>query len=237
MAGWHDKMDIFQRSDSPTETMSSAPHLIDNEYDLVFAGGGTAACITASRLAADFPDLRILVLECGPTTEDKLAHIQPGQYLTHLAPHSKTMQFFESLPSQHVAGRRVVVPSARCIGGGSSTNFMLYNRPSASDFDDWEVEFGNAGWAARDMIPLLEKVGSCASHPRAAVERYNRQRHMRLILPSQPMARMDRSRFPLVGRLWILVWSSSSLVPSLKRIVHLATKVMGLTSPLSIRSS
>ncbi|KAF8917220.1 alcohol oxidase-like protein [Mucidula mucida] len=137
--------------------MSSAPHLIDNEYDLVFAGGGTAACITASRLAADFPDLRILVLECGPTTEDKLAHIQPGQYLTHLAPHSKTMQFFESLPSQHVAGRRVVVPSARCIGGGSSTNFMLYNRPSASDFDDWEVEFGNAGWAARDMIPLLEK--------------------------------------------------------------------------------
>ncbi|KAF9041897.1 alcohol oxidase [Hymenopellis radicata] len=137
--------------------MSSVPHLIDDEYDLVFAGGGTAACITASRLAAAFPDLRILVLECGPTTKDKLEHIQPGQYLTHLAPDSKTMQFFESVPSRHVAGRRVVVPSGRCIGGGSSVNFMLYNRPSASDFDDWEAEFGNAGWSARNMIPLLQK--------------------------------------------------------------------------------
>ncbi len=28
------------------------------------------------------------------------------------------MQFYESKPSEHVAGRAVVVPSGRCIGGG-----------------------------------------------------------------------------------------------------------------------
>ncbi|KAJ7653459.1 GMC oxidoreductase-domain-containing protein [Mycena rosella] len=133
------------------------PHQIHTEYDLVFAGGGTAACIIASRLAVAFPDLSILVLERGPTTESKMEHIQPGQFLTHLAPESKTMQFYTSTPSEHVAGRSVVVPTGRCIGGGSSVNFMVYNRPSTSDFDAWEKEFGNAGWSANDMIPMLQK--------------------------------------------------------------------------------
>ncbi len=35
---------------------------------------------------------------------------------------------------------------------------MLYSRPVASDFDDWEKEYSNVGWGAKDMIPLLEKV-------------------------------------------------------------------------------
>ncbi|KAJ7436330.1 GMC oxidoreductase-domain-containing protein [Mycena latifolia] len=135
----------------------TSPHSIEAEYDLIFAGGGTAACITASRLAAAFPDLTILVLEGGPTTKDKKEHIQPGQYITHLAPTSKTMQFYKSAASDHAAGRSVVVASGRCVGGGSSVNFMLYNRPAASDFDDWETEFGNVGWSSKDLILMLQK--------------------------------------------------------------------------------
>ncbi|KAJ7484627.1 glucose-methanol-choline oxidoreductase [Mycena latifolia] len=135
-----------------------APHLVQAEYDLIFAGGGTAACIIASRLATALPNLSILILESGPTTKDKKEHIQPGQYMSHLAPMSKAMQFYTSTASEHLGGRCVVVPSGRCIGGGSSVNWMVYNRPAASDFDDWEKDFGNAGWSAKDMIPMLEKV-------------------------------------------------------------------------------
>lgn len=36
---------------------------------------------------------------------------------------------------------------------------MLYNRPAASDFDDWEKDYHNPGWSSKDLIPLLEKVG------------------------------------------------------------------------------
>ncbi|KAJ7484630.1 GMC oxidoreductase-domain-containing protein [Mycena latifolia] len=136
---------------------TTAPHLVHAEYDLIFAGGGTAACIIASRLATALPNLSILVLESGPTTKDKKEHIQPGQYLSHLAPTSKTMQFYASRPSEYLGGRSVIVPSGRCIGGGSSVNWMMYNRPAASDFDDWEKTFGNVGWSAKDMIPMLEK--------------------------------------------------------------------------------
>ncbi|KAJ6556748.1 GMC oxidoreductase-domain-containing protein [Mycena vulgaris] len=67
------------------------------------------------------------------------------------------MKFYTSTPSEHVGGRSVIVPSARCIEGGSSVNFMIYNRPSAPDFDDWENEFDNPGWGAKDMIPMLQK--------------------------------------------------------------------------------
>ncbi|KAF8171077.1 GMC oxidoreductase-domain-containing protein [Mycena galopus ATCC 62051] len=135
----------------------TSPHSIEAEYDLVFAGGGTAACVIACRLATAFPDLKILVLECGPTTKGKKEHIQPGQFITHLTPTSHSMQFYPSKPSEHLAGRSLVVPSGRCIGGASSINFMVYNNPAASDFDDWENEFGNVGWSSKELIPMLQK--------------------------------------------------------------------------------
>ncbi|KAJ7039912.1 GMC oxidoreductase-domain-containing protein [Mycena alexandri] len=144
----------------------TAPHTIEAEYDLIFAGGGTAACLTAGRLATAFPALSILVLESGPTTKDKKEHIQAGQYITHLAPTSKTMQFTIAKPSEHLAGRSAIVPSGHCVGGGSSVNFMLYNRPAASDFDAWETDFGNAGWSSKDLIPLLQKAETYEIDPK-----------------------------------------------------------------------
>ncbi|KAF7299985.1 hypothetical protein MKEN_01320600 [Mycena kentingensis (nom. inval.)] len=135
----------------------TTPHKIDTEYDLVFAGGGTTAIITATRLAAAFPALKILVLESGPTTEGRAEHTIPGNYVTHLAPDSKTMQSYTSEATPDLLGRALPVASARCIGGGSSLNFMLYNRPAPSDFDNWETEFGNVGWSSKDLVPLLKK--------------------------------------------------------------------------------
>ncbi|KAJ7738319.1 GMC oxidoreductase-domain-containing protein [Mycena metata] len=40
----------------------TTPHTIQAEYDLIFAGGGTAACLTAGRLATAFPNLSILIM-------------------------------------------------------------------------------------------------------------------------------------------------------------------------------
>lgn len=80
--------------------------------------GGAAAGITASRLAAASPKLKILVLEAGPTTFEKLEHIQPARYFSHLAPFSTTEQFYTSPPSDHVDGRSITVPSGKVLGGG-----------------------------------------------------------------------------------------------------------------------
>lgn len=36
------------------------------DMDIIFAGGGTAACVAAGRLAKANPDLKILLIEGGP---------------------------------------------------------------------------------------------------------------------------------------------------------------------------
>ncbi|KAF7329319.1 GMC oxidoreductase [Mycena kentingensis (nom. inval.)] len=121
---------------------SPPPHTIQPNavYDVVFAGGGTAACITASRLAQ----------------ADQPAHVQPAQCFTHLAPTSRTLEFTVARPASALGGRALVLPAGRCVGGASSINFMMYNRPMAVDFDEWE-RCGNAGWGAEEMVPLLKK--------------------------------------------------------------------------------
>ncbi|KAG1904334.1 uncharacterized protein F5891DRAFT_1184545 [Suillus fuscotomentosus] len=49
-------------------------HPILSEFDIVFAGGGTTACVVAGRLAAYDPSLRILILEAGQHTLNKPIH-------------------------------------------------------------------------------------------------------------------------------------------------------------------
>ncbi|KAJ3475836.1 hypothetical protein NLI96_g11572 [Meripilus lineatus] len=127
------------------------------EYDIIFAGGGTSACVAAGRLAAADPSLKILILEAGPSTYEDLAHLQPGRYLSHLAPDTKTVFFNVAKPSAHLGGRSAIVPTGQCLGGGSSINFLMYTRPSLSDYDDWEMKYHNLGWGSKDLLPLIQK--------------------------------------------------------------------------------
>ncbi|KAJ7096512.1 glucose-methanol-choline oxidoreductase, partial [Mycena belliarum] len=119
--------------------------------------GGASGCLIAGRLAAADPSLRILILEAGEHTQGLAAHTQPARYHSHLGPTSTTVAFNVSKPSEHIGGRALVIPSARCLGGGSSVNFTMYTRAAASDYDDWETVHGNPGWGSKDLIPLLKK--------------------------------------------------------------------------------
>ncbi|KAH9053394.1 alcohol oxidase-like protein [Lactarius vividus] len=136
----------------------STPTAINEEYDIVIAGGGTAACVIASRLASADADLRILLLEAGPATYNDPAHTQPLNFLTHLAPGSRTSRAHVSQQSVALGGRTTTVPCGQCLGGGGSINFMMYTRPSASDYDDWETVYQNPGWGSKDLIPYLRKI-------------------------------------------------------------------------------
>ncbi|PFH48754.1 GMC oxidoreductase [Amanita thiersii Skay4041] len=129
----------------------------DTVYDIIFAGGGAAACVTAGRLAAADPSLKILIIEAGPHIRDVPDHVQPALYFRNLARAADTFSLHLSQPSQSLGGRGVVVPSGRCLGGGSGINFIMYTRAAASDYDDWEAKYKNPGWGSKDLIPLLKK--------------------------------------------------------------------------------
>jgi choline dehydrogenase-like flavoprotein len=60
------------------------------DVDIIFAGGGTAACVAAGRLAKGNPDLKILLVEGGRTNFQDPTVTNPAVYLSHLAPDSKT---------------------------------------------------------------------------------------------------------------------------------------------------
>lgn len=60
------------------------------DVDIIFAGGGTAACVAAGRLAKANPDLTILLVEGGRNNFNDPTVVNPAVYLSHLIPDSKT---------------------------------------------------------------------------------------------------------------------------------------------------
>ncbi|KAI3331046.1 GMC oxidoreductase [Ustulina deusta] len=124
------------------------------EVDVIIAGGGTAGCIVAGRLAEADPSLSILVIECGPDNYNNPAVVTPAMFLTHLAPGSKTALFYQAKKSDSLAGRAVIVPCGGTLGGGSSINFMMYTRAQRDDFDAWKMP----GWTADEIYPFLKKL-------------------------------------------------------------------------------
>ena len=84
--------------------------------------GGTAACVVAARLAAADVNLRILLLEAGPTTYNDPAHTEPLNYASHYAPGSRTVRSHVTQPSAALGGRTTMVLCGQCFGGGGSVN-------------------------------------------------------------------------------------------------------------------
>ncbi|KAK2460295.1 hypothetical protein APHAL10511_007684 [Amanita phalloides] len=131
---------------------------LTSSFDIIFAGGGATACITAGRLAAADSSLKILIIEDGPETRDIPAHVQPARCYGNLQnPASGIFHLNQGQKSEALGGRAPIVLSGRCLGGGSCVNLMLYNRAAASDYDDWERKYKNPGWGSADLIPLLQK--------------------------------------------------------------------------------
>ncbi|KAI2464627.1 GMC oxidoreductase-domain-containing protein [Annulohypoxylon bovei var. microspora] len=124
-----------------------------NEVDVIIAGGGTAACVVAARLADADPKLSILLIESGPNNETPTIKY-PALFMLHLAPDSKTNVFHMIKKSPGVADRMLMLATGSVLGGGSSTNMMMYSRAQRSDWDSWNT----LGWSANDMVPYLRKL-------------------------------------------------------------------------------
>ncbi|RYP04331.1 hypothetical protein DL764_004524 [Monosporascus ibericus] len=109
------------------------------EVDVIIAGGGTAGCIVAARLADADPNLSILVIEGGPNNHNVPTVVVPMFFLTHLMPGNKMALFYQGKKEKQLADREVIVPSGSVLGGGSSINLTMYARPQRVDFDSWKT--------------------------------------------------------------------------------------------------
>ncbi|PSK46483.1 Long-chain-alcohol oxidase FAO3 [Elsinoe australis] len=126
---------------------------IPDEVDIIVCGGGSCGCVVAGRLANLDHNLHVLLIEGGASNLNDPWVYRPGIYPKNMQLDSKTASFYYSRPSEFLSGRRAIVPCAHILGGGSSINFMMYTRASASDYDDFLAK----GWTTKELIPLMKK--------------------------------------------------------------------------------
>ena len=126
---------------------------MEDSFDYVIVGAGSAGCVLANRLSED-EATRVLLLEAGGS--DRSIFIQMPTALSIPMNMPRYNWGFETEPEPFMNGRRLNCPRGKVLGGSSSINGMVYVRGHARDFDEWEAR-GATGWGYRNCLPYFRK--------------------------------------------------------------------------------
>jgi choline dehydrogenase len=122
-------------------------------YDYVIVGAGSAGCLLANRLSAD-GRTRVLLLEAGGSDRHFWIHLPVGYFRTIFD--TRFSRLFDTVPSEGTAGRNIIWPRGRVLGGSSSINGLIFIRGQHEDFDGWE-RAGATGWGYRALLPHFKR--------------------------------------------------------------------------------
>ena len=123
-------------------------------FDYIIVGGGTAACVLASRLTED-SSIRVLMIEAGsePTSPWIKMPLAMGKLFTH-----PTLNWgLYTQPEAKLNNRTIFWPRGKVLGGCSSINGSAYVRGQKEDYDGWRA-LGNIGWGWSDVLPYFQKL-------------------------------------------------------------------------------
>ena len=121
-------------------------------YDFIIIGAGSAGSVLANRLSAS--GATVCLLEAGGADRNPFIHMPAGFIKTLSNPRLNWL--YQTEPSDGTAGRSIVPPRGKVIGGSSSINGHIYNRGQRMDFDSW-AQMGNRGWGFADVLPYFRR--------------------------------------------------------------------------------
>ena len=126
---------------------------MNNGYDYIIVGAGSAGCVLANRLTED-SGATVLLLEAGPADRHPYISIPLGMGRMH----DKAMfdWGYETEPEPNLNNRRIEAMRGKVLGGSSSINVMAYTRGNRGDYDRW-AQKGARGWSYADVLPYFNR--------------------------------------------------------------------------------
>ena len=134
---------------------------MDERYDYIVVGAGSAGCIVAARLSED-PSVRVLLVEAGGT--DRLPIIAMPGALPFVYQNKYIQWGHQSGPEPELNGKMIDEKAGRILGGTSSINAMIFNRGNPMDYDGW-ADDGLKTWDFAHCLPYFRKMETFQEGP------------------------------------------------------------------------
>lgn len=133
---------------------------VNDTYDYIIVGSGSAGSVLASRLSED-SNVRVLLIESGSEETENATFYNIPLLASLLQQSPSDWEYYTSPQSNSgkasmAGGNRHYWPKGRVLGGTCLYSFMQYVRGSKYDYDKWS-EGGCTGWSYEEVLPYFLK--------------------------------------------------------------------------------